>query len=330
MKPETAPPPDARLLRALRETRVHLPAGDLAAQLGESAAVVRAGLAALSAAGFEIEDRPGFGFRLIAAPDRLIADDLTARLGPCPLIREILVFAETDSTNDLATRLGRNGTPGGLAIFAEHQTAGRGRFGRRWASASHRGLWFSLLLRPPLPQAEWARLTTWAAVSVAAAIEESIGAKTAIKWPNDVFLGGKKVAGILAESGSDVTGRPFAVLGIGVNVNHEPDDFPAELHATAGSLRETTGEPLDRTALAAAILRALDSRLPFLSDDFPAIIAEAAARSFLLGRWIEVRAGEISAEGFAEQLDENGHLILRHADGTLGRFIAGEVTVIAR
>jgi len=323
-------PLDSRLLRALRETRVHLPAGDLAAQLGESAPAIRAGLAALSAAGFEIEDRPGLGFRLLAAPDRLIADDLTARLGPCPLIREILVFAETESTNDLATRLGRSGAPGGVAIFAEHQTAGRGRFGRRWASAAHRGLWFSLLLRPALPQAEWARLTTWAAVSVAAAIDETSGAKSAIKWPNDVFLADKKVAGILAESGTDSSGSPFAVLGLGVNVNHEPDDFPPELRATAGSLRSSAGAPLDRAALATAILRALAARLPLLAEYFPAIIAEAGARSFLLGRWIQVRAGEVIAEGRAEELDENGHLLLRQADGTLACLVAGEVTVIAR
>jgi BirA family biotin operon repressor/biotin-[acetyl-CoA-carboxylase] ligase len=323
-------PLDARLLGALHEARVHLPAGDLAAQLGESAAAIRTRLAALGEAGFEIEDRPGFGFRLTAAPDRLIADDLTARLGPCPLVREILVFAETESTNDLATQLGRQGTPGGLAIFAEHQTAGRGRFGRRWASASHRGLWFSLLLRPALPQAHWARLTTWAAVSVAAAIEESVGAKAAIKWPNDVFLGGKKIAGILAESGTDTQGRPFAVVGLGVNVNHEPGDFPPELRTTAGSLRETTGQPLDRPALTAAILHTLDRHFSLLADDFSAIITEATARSFLLGRWIQVRAGETLSEGLAEQLDENGHLLLRHADGSLGRFTAGEVTVIAR
>jgi len=323
-------PLDARLLRALRETCVHLPAGDLAAQLGESAATVRARIAALTAAGFEIEDRPGFGFRLTSAPDRLIADDLTARLGPCMLIREILVFAETDSTNDLATQLGRQCARGGLAIFAEHQTAGRGRFGRRWASASHRGLWFSLLLRPALPMAQWARLTTWAAVAVAAAIEETSGAKAAIKWPNDVFLAGKKVAGILAESGTDAQGSPFAVVGIGVNVNHGPGDFPTELHATAGSLRESTGAAIDRTAVATAILRALDTRLPLLSEDFGSLIAEASARSFLLRRWIQVRAGETLAEGLAESLDENGHLLLRLADGTLDTLSVGEVTVIAR
>ena len=165
---------------------------------------------------------------------------------------------------------------------------------------------------------------------MAAAIEESTGAKAAIKWPNDIFVGGKKVAGILAESGTDTAGRPFAVVGLGVNVNHEPADFPAELHATAGSLRETTGTPLDRPALAAAILRALDARFAKIADDFPALIAEAAARSFLLGRWIQVRAGETLAEGLAEQLDADGHLLLRHADGSLAKLTAGEVTVIAR
>ena len=323
-------PLDARLLRALRDTHVHLPAGDLAAQLGESATAIRAGLAALVAAGFAIEDRPGFGFRLLAAPDRLIADDLTARLGGNALIREVLVFAETESTNDLATRLGRDGAAGGVAIFAEHQTAGRGRFGRRWASASHRGLWFSLLLRPALPLADWARLTTWAAVALAAAIDEMTGAKAAIKWPNDIFLGDKKVAGILAESGTDSAGSPFAVLGIGVNVNHEPADFSPDLRASAGSLRSVTGQPLDRTACAVAILRALEARRSALVTDFPAIIAEAAARSFLLGRWIKVRVGDAAAEGLAETLDAHGHLLLRQADGTLQCLTAGEVTVIAR
>jgi BirA family biotin operon repressor/biotin-[acetyl-CoA-carboxylase] ligase len=321
---------DVRLLRALHETRVHLPAGDLAEQIGESAAATRAGLAALGGAGFEIEDRPGLGFRLIAAPDRLIADDLAARLGPCALIREILVFAETDSTNDLAMRMGREGVPGGVTIFAEHQTAGRGRFGRRWASASHRGLWFSLLLRPALPLADWARLTTWAATAVASAIDEATAARAAIKWPNDVFVGGKKVAGILAESGTDSAGSPFAVLGIGVNVNHQPDDFPADIRAIAGSLRDVTGQTLDRSELATRILRALDTRLPSLAGDFPAIIAEASARSFLLGRWIQVRGGHAIAEGRAERLDENGHLLLRRSDGSLDRLTAGEVTVIAR
>ncbi len=320
---------DARLIAALRAAPVHLPATDLAGQLAAPLATVEARLGELRAAGFEIEERPGLGFRLLASPDRLIADDLLARLGPCPLIREIVVFTETDSTNDLAVRRGRQGGARGLAIFAESQTAGRGRFGRQWASASHRGLWFSLLLRPALPLPLWPRLTTWAAVGLADAIEDALGLAPQIKWPNDLLLGGKKVAGILAESGTDSAGEPFAVVGIGVNVNHEPGDFPPELAAKAGSLRMATGRLIDRPAFAATLLRALDARMPQLVSAFPEIIATTSRRSILLGRWIQVQTGIDLLEGQAEALDADGHLLLRTADGTLHRLTAGEVTVIA-
>ena len=320
---------DTRLLAALRAASVHLPATDLAAQLAAPLPAIQTRLAELCGAGFEIEERPGLGYRLLGSPDRLIADDLRARLGECPLVREILVFEETDSTNDLATQRGRQGAAGGLVIFAEHQTAGRGRFGRRWDSASHRGLWFSLLLRPALPAALWPRLTTWAAVALASAIEEAVGVRTAIKWPNDVHAGGKKVAGILAESGTDAYGQPFAVVGIGLNVNHEPADFPAELAAKAGSLRMAASRTIDRPALAAALLRELDLRLPAVASGFPEIIAEATRRSLLLGRWIQVHAGDGLLEGRAEQIDEDGHLLLRMGEGSIRKLIAGEVTVIA-
>ncbi len=320
---------DARLLAALRASQVHLPAGDLARQLGAPLATIHARLAELRGAGFEIEDRPGLGVRLVASPDRLIADDLHARLGPCPLVREIVVFEETDSTNDLAVRRGRAGAAGGLVIFAERQTAGRGRFGRRWASASHRGLWFSLLLRPALPMPHWPRLTTWAAVALTDAIEEALGLPAAIKWPNDLQIGGRKVAGILAESGADTAGEPFAVVGIGVNVNQQREDFPPEIAARAGSLRLATGRLLDRPAFAAALLRALDTRAAQLDTDFPAIIAATTRRSLLLGRWIQVQSGAATLEGRAETLDADGHLLLRTADGALHRLTAGEVTVVA-
>ena len=151
---------DERLLLALRASAVHLPEEDLAGETGEPVERIEVALARLRDAGFEIENRPGFGWRLLSSPDRLIADDLRARLGGCDLAREILVFEETGSTNDIATRLGREGHPGGLAVFAERQTAGRGRFGRQWDSQSRAGLWLSLLLRPPWPAAQWARPTS--------------------------------------------------------------------------------------------------------------------------------------------------------------------------
>lgn len=320
---------DARLIAALRASAVHLPATDLAAQLATPLEVIRTRLAELRGAGFEIDERPGLGFRLVASPDRLIADDLQARLGPCPLLREIVVFAETDSTNDLAVHRGKQGSAGGLAIFAERQTAGRGRFGRHWASASHRGLWFSLLLRPPLPLHHWPRLTTWAAVALADAIENAVGLSATIKWPNDVQVAGKKVAGILAESGTDSSGEPFAVVGIGVNVNHEPGDFPEELLEKATSLRMATQRQIDRPAFATILLRFLDTRFADLISDYPSIIETTARRSSLIGRWIRVKSGTETLEGRAEGLDEDGHLLLRAGDGAMTRLNAGEVTVVA-
>ena len=318
--------PDAALLGALRAATVHTPPTELAAQLGSTRAAVAAQIAELREAGFEIDERPGLGYRLIAAPDRLIAADLQSRLGNCALVREILVFEETDSTNDRAASLGRSGAASGLAIFAERQNAGRGRFGRRWESASHLGLWFSLLLRPTFPQERWPRLTTWAAVSIAAAIERELGVRAGIKWPNDVFVNGRKVAGVLIETSLDRAQENFAVVGIGVNANHAPEDFPADLAAKATSLRIAAGRAVDRAALAAAILRELDARYPDLDRRFDALVAEAARRSVILASWVQVRVGETLVEGTAERLDENGQLLLRAGDGALHTLSAGEVT----
>jgi BirA family biotin operon repressor/biotin-[acetyl-CoA-carboxylase] ligase len=167
------------------------------------------------------------------------------------------------------------------------------------------------------------------AASLAEAIEGSIGLPTKIKWPNDIYLTERKVAGILAESGTDANGQPFAVVGIGVNVNHELHDFPRELDGKAGSIRMATGRMIDRPSLATALLRALDARFPQMSTDFPRIMADVTRRSLLLGRWVQLRAGHTVLEGRAESLDADGHLLLRKTDGTLNRLTAGEVTVIA-
>ncbi len=315
---------DARLLRELRASDVHLLPGDFAETLGAARGEIAEALSRLRDAGFDIEERPGIGCRLLGAPDRLIADDLHARIGECPLAREILAFEETSSTNDVAARLGRDGRGSGVLVFAERQTAGRGRFGRRWDSAPRAGLWFSLLLRPDFSTALWPRLTTWAGVSAATAIERTTGLEARMKWPNDILVGGKKVAGILAECSSDAGRTMFAVIGIGLNVNHEA--MPDELAARAASLRQFAGRAIDRAALAAAIVAELAARLPAVDADFPTILAEASRRSTVLGSWIRLDSADISFEGHAEDLDSEGNLLLRLSDGSLRTMTAGEVT----
>ena len=318
---------DAALLRLLRAASAPVPLSELADQLKTTLPVLQVRLAGLREAGFLIESRPEEGCALVSSPDRLIADDLAARLTDCELVRDILVFEETDSTNNRVSTLGRSGAAAGIIVFAERQTAGRGRFGRRWESASHLGLWFSLLLRPELPVALWTRLTTWAAVGIAAAVDQFSGDRAAIKWPNDIFLRGRKVAGILIETGCADPQRPFAVIGIGINVNHREADFPAELMASATSLREITGRAIDRSELAVAALHELNTRLPLVTRSFDRLIAEAEQRSALLGTWIQARQGEQTFEGIADSLDHDGCLLLRGIGGTLFRVTAAEVTL---
>ena len=315
---------DARLLVELRTAAVHLLPGDFADALGVPREQITDALARLRGAGFDIEEKPGLGCRLLASPDRLIADDLHARLAGCTLAREILTFEETGSTNDVAARLGREGHTGGLLVFAERQTAGRGRFGRRWDSAPHAGLWFSLLLRPTFALPLWVRLTTWAGVCVAAAIERATGLAAHVKWPNDVLIGGKKIAGILTECSSDTAGGMFAIVGIGLNVNH--DAMPPEIADRAASLRQLTGRTLDRSSLAAAVVTELAARLPDVETAFAAILAEATRRSSIVGKWIRLDTADTFFEGRAEGLDPEGNLLLRLADGTLRTMIAGEVS----
>lgn len=314
---------DSRILKALRSSPVHLPVGELAELAGIGVATVRERLAVLRTAGYEIAEQPLLGCRLVSAPDRLIADDLIAMLEDCPLIREIIVLEETDSTNNVVTQLGRTGAGEGLVAFAETQSAGRGRLGRAWESAPRQGLWFSLLLRPRFPLPEWTRLTTWAAVGVAMGIESVIGRKTSIKWPNDVFIDGKKAVGILIESHA---GREeFAVIGIGVNVNQV--EFPTSISKTATSLRIAGGRPFDRQEVAVAILGELDRWKRKLESGFFEIVAAAEERSYLRGCRVEMRSGPDVISGIAGELDENGALRVRTSNGDCVVISSGEVTI---
>lgn len=189
--------------------------------------------------------------------DRLIATELRAGLAGCRIGNEIVVVEETASTNDLAWEAAERGAAAGFVVFAERQTRGRGQYGRRWESAPYQGLWFSILLRPAMTLRESPRLTSLLAEVVSATIEEETGCTPTIKPPNDIYISGRKVAGVLVEGRTAGDGSYVAVAGIGINVNQTIDDFPEELRATAGSLATATGRKIDRTKLAIALLQKL-------------------------------------------------------------------------
>jgi BirA family biotin operon repressor/biotin-[acetyl-CoA-carboxylase] ligase len=237
------------------------------------------------------------------------------------------VFEETASTNDVAEHLAKSGAREGLVVFAESQTRGRGRRGRAWASPRGKGLWFSVLLRPTLPPSAASRITVAASVAVARAIRDVGRVDTRIKWPNDVIVDDKKVAGILTELRVEADEILMAILGIGIDVNCEQDDFPNNLARIATSLKLETGSTHDRVALAARVLARLDEWYRLALTDFEAVADEWAKLCTTLGRQIVVTVGQRRIEGFAQALDGDGALVVRCDSGQMERILGGDLVV---
>ena len=200
--------------------------------------------------------------------DALSADKLRADVDPAIVGREIVVVDETTSTNDSVLERTSPSTPEGLVVFAERQTAGRGQRSNSWESAAGKGLWFSFLLRPKIDIRASAQLAEWAARTVADTISKGFALLATVKLPNDVIVAGKKIAGALVEMRAQKNAPHIAIIGIGVNVNHQPEDFSEELRTRAVSLamaldrsakgRLGCGEPVDRHQFAVALLKNLD------------------------------------------------------------------------
>ena len=320
---------DAKILSALRQSPAGVSGAELADQLHVSRAAIWARVEELRGLGYDIEAGPHFGYRLLNSPDVLHADDLVARLGRTRVIgRDIRVFEQTTSTNDVIEKLARDGVKEGAVVFAESQTQGRGRLGRKWMSPARKGLWFSVLLRPDLRPQQATQLTVAAATALARGIRNETGLQPEIKWPNDLLVRGKKIAGILTELNAELDHVKYIVLGIGVDVNLGAFEFPSDLRKTATSLKAELGSPVPRPELAVSILRELDSDYARVcSGDFADVADEWEALCSTIGQRVVIRTGQNQIRGRAESLGDDGALIIRTDHGHLEQVIGGDVTL---
>jgi BirA family biotin operon repressor/biotin-[acetyl-CoA-carboxylase] ligase len=190
---------------------------------------------------------------------RLSEDEIRDALTGCTIGREIFVLETTTSTNDSVLERTSPSTPEGLVVFAEHQTVGRGQRSNSWESAAGKGLWFSFLLRPKIDIGGSPQLAKWAAHTVAGTISKELALPATVKLPNDVIVAGKKIAGILVEMRAQRNAPHVAIIGIGVNVSHQPQDFPEELRPRVISLAMALDRAVDRHRFAIALLRKLDA-----------------------------------------------------------------------
>jgi BirA family biotin operon repressor/biotin-[acetyl-CoA-carboxylase] ligase len=322
---------DAQILSALRDGTA-VSGADLSQRFGVSRAAIWARIDEMRRLGYEISATPHKGYSLVKAPDLLHADDIIARLPARRIVgRDIKVFQETTSTNDVVEKMARDGVREGIVVFAESQTKGRGRLGRKWLSPSRKGLWFSVLLRPKLRPQDTTQLTATAANALLKGIRRHTGLDAGIKWPNDILVNGRKVAGILTELSAEADVVRHVVVGMGVDVNLAASDFPVDLRSLATSLQDELGRPLSRADLAVSILRELDieySRL--MHGKFSEIAEEWEKNCITIGQRIEARMGSRIICGFAEAIGDDGALVVRTEHGRIERLTAGDVTIEKR
>lgn len=236
---------------------------------------------------------------------------------------KLLMLGEIESTSQTLLELADDDELEGTVVVAEEQKAGRGRLGRGWSSPKG-GLWFSILLRPPIPPSEAPKLTLMAAVAVARGLENRFAIKARLKWPNDVLVQGKKLCGILAEARCGEK-LDFVILGIGINANFLLTALPEELRRTAITMREILQKPVDRYSLLRSIIHELETRYePFCAQDRKSIIAEWKTLADTLGKSVRVETASGIVLGVAEDVDETGALVVKTEEGPV-HVSAGDV-----
>jgi len=276
--------------------------------------------------GYEIDASTRSGYRLIRSPDLLTPSEVRSGLKTKRMGKVIHYFQILDSTNSKAYELALQGAKEGEVVIAESQNRGRGRLGRDWFSPPFLNLYLSVILRPRIPPHQASLITLMAAVATAEAIEKYSGLKPSIKWPNDILLGDRKVAGLLNEIQSEMDRVHFIILGIGMNLNVDESVFPKEIRSIATSLKIEKGETILRKGFLQDLLKGLEDWYEiFLKAGGERILKAWREKARIKGRPVRVTSFGQTLSGMAIDVDSDGALILKTDDGSQKKIVAGDV-----
>jgi len=319
-----------KILHLLRTSRSGFLSGEeLARKCGISRTMVWKHVKSLEHEGFGIEAVPSQGYQLTSEPDILRKSDIEHGLKTSIIGKEIHLFHEVASTNTLAMELAANAAHEGAVVIAETQTNGKGRLGRKWISPQG-NLSCSVILRPDIPIYKAPLITLMGAVAVASAIRTTCEVQAAIKWPNDIYVAGKKVSGLLTEMSAEQDRIKHIVLGIGVDVNMGLDALPAEVRATTTTLAAETGKRVDRTALLRRLFIDLEYWYKAFFRNDAEVLGAWNGLNMTIGKRVSVSGPSGTLEGQAQGIDSDGRLIIRLDDGSLRQVAAGDVTILKK
>ncbi len=323
---------EVELIRLLKDSGFVFVSGELLRRsLGVTRSAVWKHIEALRRAGYTIDAAPRKGYRLDTSKLPFNGVEIASRAGTGRIGTRVSFSDEVDSTNTEALALGHSGEPEGTVVVADTQRMGKGRIGRHWVSPPGVNLYTSILLRPAVLPMDAQKLTLLTAVAVAETVSGFLGSRPSVKWPNDILVGSKKLAGILLEMESEADRVKFVVVGIGVNINMSVSQLDAQLRPSVTSIMEETGKKVSRVEFARALYSSIEkwydlaTEAGFDAGGFTPVVE--AWRSYFVseGKPVKVVSFDRVIEGICEGIDPDGALLVRGPSGKTERVISGDV-----
>lgn len=314
------------LLLMLKESNDYISGEEISKKFGVTRAAVWKSINALKEKGYKIEGVSRKGYKLIFSPDLFIKKELINSLSTKFIGHNIEYFETVSSTNEVAKDCASKGSADGTLIISEEQNGGRGRFDRPWKSPKG-GLWFSLILKPNIEPTAASKITQIVGAALLNALK-SLDIKALIKWPNDVYVNGKKICGILTEMKCDMERVNYLVVGIGINVNLDESSFDDSIKDKATSLKVIKGEPIDKTYLLTTFLKEFeDMYLKFVNEnDFSTPLSICRDNSFILNKdaYHVTIAGKEKVTCIG--INDQGELLVKDSSGNIKPVLSGEIT----
>lgn len=301
---------------------------ELSRDLSVSRSAVWKQMGKLKDEGYIIDSSPKRGYVLRETSKLMlpfeIQDGLETRLFGQ---KEIHHFVVTDSTNRVAKELAAQGAAEGLVVISEEQSKGRGRLGRSWFSPPGEGIYLSMILRPSISPGDAPRITLLSGVALAEALLAQTPLDVHVKWPNDIFVGDRKLAGILTEISAEMDAIVYVVVGMGINVNIR--QFPPELQGKGTSVYLETGEPHSRLDLVRVFFKSFETYYErFLREGFRPVVNRCRELCHIMGQKVQVEAAGQKTVGHVLDIDEEGHLVLQDMAGGMHRIFSGSLTLL--
>jgi len=326
-QPQSDKLPDDLLLVLRKRPEKSYTAIELARKLSRHSEDIIQALLRLEEWGYQIPTTRKGEISFRSAPDLLTATEITYGLKTKLIGRHIFAFGKVGSTNEMAAQLAEAGIYDGTIVTAEEQTHGRGRLGRSWYSPPGAGIYVSIILRPKFRAELAPGISIMTALALSETLTEYLPGKVQVKWPNDVLIAGKKVAGILTELSAEGPAINQLIVGVGINVNHRAGDFPADIRDRATSIRRVSGRNERRVLLLQRFLSRFEKEYSkYVKGGLAKSRARLKGYSSLMEHEVTLVSGADTITGRAVDIDQNGRLVLRTKEGEVA-IASGEVTV---